>query len=266
MPTDNSRPMRVTVVDPPAYTPPYDHCAVRGARAPRARGRARHEPVPARAGPAARRLPPRGELLPPRGARARSRRGCSTRSTCSRLASRLRAPAPRRRALPVAAGAGRWTALLVRAIPATARDHGARHPAARGERAPRGARGALLARSTRSSCTRRPAASGWSRSWAAAGARARDPARSVRATSRGDDGRRTGPGASATSTAARSCSFFGLVRPYKGVDVLIEAFAATPADAVLLVVGMPRYAARAAASGARASSASPTGCASCRGS
>ena len=34
--------------------------------------------------------------------------------------------------------------------------------------------------------------------------------------------------------------FFGLVRPYKGVDLLVEAFAATPDDAVLLVVGMPR--------------------------
>jgi glycosyltransferase involved in cell wall biosynthesis len=31
--------------------------------------------------------------------------------------------------------------------------------------------------------------------------------------------------------------FFGLVRPYKGLDVLIEAFASTPPDAVLLVVG-----------------------------
>jgi glycosyltransferase involved in cell wall biosynthesis len=30
---------------------------------------------------------------------------------------------------------------------------------------------------------------------------------------------------------------FGLVRPYKGVDLLIEAFAAAPEDAVLLVVG-----------------------------
>lgn len=30
---------------------------------------------------------------------------------------------------------------------------------------------------------------------------------------------------------------FGLVRPYKGVDLLIEAFAAAPPDAVLLVVG-----------------------------
>jgi glycosyltransferase involved in cell wall biosynthesis len=34
--------------------------------------------------------------------------------------------------------------------------------------------------------------------------------------------------------------FFGLVRPYKGVDLLVEAFASTPEDAVLLVVGMPR--------------------------
>lgn len=30
---------------------------------------------------------------------------------------------------------------------------------------------------------------------------------------------------------------FGLVRPYKGVDLLIEAFAAAPPEAVLLVVG-----------------------------
>jgi glycosyltransferase involved in cell wall biosynthesis len=32
---------------------------------------------------------------------------------------------------------------------------------------------------------------------------------------------------------------FGLIRPHKGVDVLIEAFAATPEDAVLLIVGRP---------------------------
>ena len=34
--------------------------------------------------------------------------------------------------------------------------------------------------------------------------------------------------------------FFGLVRPYKGVDLLVEALAGTPDDVVLLVVGMPR--------------------------
>jgi glycosyltransferase involved in cell wall biosynthesis len=34
--------------------------------------------------------------------------------------------------------------------------------------------------------------------------------------------------------------FFGLVRPYKGVDLLVEAFADAPDDTVLLVVGMPR--------------------------
>jgi glycosyltransferase involved in cell wall biosynthesis len=32
---------------------------------------------------------------------------------------------------------------------------------------------------------------------------------------------------------------FGLVRPYKGIDVLIDAFAATPPETVLLVVGRP---------------------------
>jgi glycosyltransferase involved in cell wall biosynthesis len=34
--------------------------------------------------------------------------------------------------------------------------------------------------------------------------------------------------------------FFGLVRSYKGIDVLIDAFAGTPEDTVLLVVGLPR--------------------------
>ena len=34
--------------------------------------------------------------------------------------------------------------------------------------------------------------------------------------------------------------FFGLMRPYKGIDLLIEAFRQAPEDAVLLVVGMPR--------------------------
>ncbi len=34
--------------------------------------------------------------------------------------------------------------------------------------------------------------------------------------------------------------FFGLIRPYKGVDLLIEAFKYTSDDAVLLVVGMPK--------------------------
>jgi glycosyltransferase involved in cell wall biosynthesis len=34
--------------------------------------------------------------------------------------------------------------------------------------------------------------------------------------------------------------FFGLIRPYKGLEVLVEAFAQAPPDALLLVVGMPR--------------------------
>jgi glycosyltransferase involved in cell wall biosynthesis len=34
--------------------------------------------------------------------------------------------------------------------------------------------------------------------------------------------------------------FFGLLRPYKGVDLLVEAFAGTPEEAVLVIAGMPR--------------------------
>jgi glycosyltransferase involved in cell wall biosynthesis len=48
------------------------------------------------------------------------------------------------------------------------------------------------------------------------------------------------PPALAGLDGRRVVLFFGLVRPYKGVDLLVEAFAATPEDAVLLVVGMPR--------------------------
>jgi glycosyltransferase involved in cell wall biosynthesis len=48
------------------------------------------------------------------------------------------------------------------------------------------------------------------------------------------------PAALAGLEARRVVLFFGLVRPYKGVDLLVEAFAGAPDDAVLLIVGMPR--------------------------
>lgn len=48
------------------------------------------------------------------------------------------------------------------------------------------------------------------------------------------------PPALAGLDGRRVVLFFGLVRPYKGVDLLVEAFAGAPEDAVLLVVGMPR--------------------------
>lgn len=51
--------------------------------------------------------------------------------------------------------------------------------------------------------------------------------------------RRTPP-ALAGLDGRRVVLFFGLVRPYKGVDLLLEAFAGAPEDAVLLIVGMPR--------------------------
>ncbi len=48
------------------------------------------------------------------------------------------------------------------------------------------------------------------------------------------------PPALAGLEGRRVVLFFGLVRPYKGVDLLIEALAGAPADVVLLIVGMPR--------------------------
>jgi glycosyltransferase involved in cell wall biosynthesis len=48
------------------------------------------------------------------------------------------------------------------------------------------------------------------------------------------------PEALAGLAGRRVVLFFGLVRPYKGVDLLVEAFAGAPDDAVLVVAGMPR--------------------------
>ena len=48
------------------------------------------------------------------------------------------------------------------------------------------------------------------------------------------------PPALAGLDGRRVVLFFGLVRPYKGVDLLVEAFAGAPADVVRLGVGMPR--------------------------
>ena len=48
------------------------------------------------------------------------------------------------------------------------------------------------------------------------------------------------PAALAGLDGRRVVLFFGLVRPYTGLDLLVEALAGTPDDVVLLVVGMPR--------------------------
>jgi glycosyltransferase involved in cell wall biosynthesis len=48
------------------------------------------------------------------------------------------------------------------------------------------------------------------------------------------------PPALAGLEGRRVVLFFGLVRPYKGVDLLVDALAGTPDDIVLLVIGMPR--------------------------
>jgi glycosyltransferase involved in cell wall biosynthesis len=53
-------------------------------------------------------------------------------------------------------------------------------------------------------------------------------------------GRDAQPAALEGLAGRRVVLFFGLVRPYKGVDLLIEALAGTPDDVILLVVGMPR--------------------------
>ena len=81
--------MRVQVVDPPAYTPPYDRALCAALAARRRRGRADHQPLPVRPGP---RAPTAtgstssSTAAPPRrGARrARAARGCEARRARAR--------------------------------------------------------------------------------------------------------------------------------------------------------------------------------------
>lgn len=228
--------MRVTVVDPPAYTPPYDHalCAALGRRGLDV------ELVTSRF-----RF---GDVPPPEGYRRtegfyRLRPGSGTAKALQhppdmgRLARRLRR-----------AEHGvvhfQWLPLpmldrfLVRAFPrpvvVTAHDvlpREVRRGAAAGARAVLRAADAVVVHSE----------AGRSRLLAEAGV---DPGR-VRVIPHGafrhlDTPAAAQPPALAGLDGRTVVLFFGLVRPYKGVDLLLEAFAATPADAVLLVVGMPR--------------------------
>jgi glycosyltransferase involved in cell wall biosynthesis len=228
--------MRVTVVDPPAYTPPYDHalCAAlagRGLDVELVTSHFRYGGVPQ----------PQGYHRTEGFYRVRpgsaAAKAVQHPLDMSRLARRLRR-APRGvvhfQWLPIPA-LDRW---LVRAFPRpvvlTAHDVLPRE-ARRGG----GAGSSSLLRTVDAVVVHSEV--GRSRLVAEAGV---DPAR-INVIPHGAFEHLTGP-ASVTPPALegldgrRVVLFFGLVRPYKGVDLLVEAFPATPDDAVLLVVGMPR--------------------------
>ena len=229
--------MRVTVVDPPAYTPPYDHalCAAlagRGLDVELVTSHFQYSGVP----------PPQGyrrtegfyRVRPGSAAAKALQHPCDT----ARLAWRLRRAAQgvvHFQWLPIPALDG----LLVRGFPRpvvlTAHDvlpREVRRGGGAGSRSLLRAVDAVVVHSE----------AGRSRLVTEAGV---DPTR-IHVIPHGAFQHLTAPASAGVPPALegldgrRVVLFFGLVRPYKGVDLLVEAFAATPDDAVLLVVGMPR--------------------------
>jgi glycosyltransferase involved in cell wall biosynthesis len=228
--------MRVTVVDPPAYTPPYDHalCAALGRRGLDVELVTSHFRFGAVPPPAGYRRTESFYRLRPGSAAAKA---LQHPLDMSRLARRLRAAergVVHFQWLPIPA----LDRFLVRAFPrpvvVTAHDvlpREVRRGAAAGTRALLRLADAVVVHSE----------AGRSRLLAEVGV---DPGR-AHVIPHGVFEHLDTPGAAAPPAlegldGRRVVLFFGLVRPYKGVDLLVEAFAATPADAVLLVVGMPR--------------------------
>jgi glycosyltransferase involved in cell wall biosynthesis len=228
--------MRVTIVDPPAYTPPYDHAlcsalAQRGLDVELVTSHFRF-----------------GGVLPPEGYRrtegfyrlrpdSPAAKALQHPFDMSRLALRLRR-GPRGvvhfQWLPVPA----LDRLLLRGFPRplvlTAHDvlpREVRRGAAAGTRAALRGVDAVVVHSD----------AGRARLVGEVGV---DPAR-VHVIPHGAFEHLAAPASGTPAALAgldgrRVVLCFGLVRPYKGIDLLVEAFAAAPADAVLLVVGRPR--------------------------
>jgi glycosyltransferase involved in cell wall biosynthesis len=228
--------MRVTIVDPPAYTPPYDHALSsalgrRGLDVELVTSHFRFGAVP----------PPDGYRRTEAFYRARpdnpGAKAAQHPFDMARLARRLRREAPgvvHFQWLPLPVLDRALVRLFPRPIVVTAHDvqpREVRRGAAAGSRALLRTADAVVVHSE----------AGRSR---LVGELGLDPARveviphgafeHLAAAPSGT------PAALAGLDGRRVVLFFGLVRPYKGVDLLVEAFAATPPDVVLLVVGMPR--------------------------
>ena len=236
-------------------------CAALAAR--RGRGRAGHQPRSL----TGRCRPPTAtrsrELLLPAlaaaGSRPRGRRGLrSSPSTCPTCAACApTAAARRRRPLPVADASRRSTPAAARRAPAGA--HRPLPAAGRLARALRAPAARLLCAHGRA---RRPLRARRRPAREAAGvdadARPRDPARRLRLPDP-PAGRAPLP-AELAAVEGPVILLFGLLRPYKGVDVLLEAFREIE-GAELWIVGMPRMDLAAAATSWPRAARGP--CASC---
>jgi glycosyltransferase involved in cell wall biosynthesis len=230
--------MRVTVVDPPAYTPPYDHalCAAlgrRGVDVELATSRFRYS---APAAPAGYRL---SICFYGRGGSSALAKAAQHPFDMARLARR--AKTERRDVvhfqwLPVPP-VDRWLLrLFERPLVLTAHDILPREAGAIGRRAWARLLGELDAVVVHSGDGRRRLVEDLGLA-----------ASKVHVIPHGAFDHLTRPSSELPLDPAvgqlddrRVVLFFGLVRPYKGLDLLIEAFASTQDDAVLLVVGMPR--------------------------
>jgi glycosyltransferase involved in cell wall biosynthesis len=227
--------MEVTVVDPPAYTPPYDHslCAAlacRGNDIELVTSRFRHGSVPDPVGYR------RSELFYRVGAASPIAKGFQHPLDMLRLARRLRRHRP-------AVVHFQWLPLpevdrsLLRAFPRplvfTAHDLLPRGRAPRRRRAAAQLFDVVDAVVVHSESGRGRLVSGLG-----------VPESKVVVIPHGsfdylaglDGGARMDP-AVGDLNGRKVVLCFGLIRPYKGIDLLIEAFAATPPEAVLLVVG-----------------------------
>ena len=229
--------MRVTVADPPAYTPPYDHAlcealADRGLDVTLATSRFRFEDVPAPAG--YRRLECFYRVAPGSAAA----KAIQHPFDMLRLARRARAEAVdvvHFQWLPIP----RLDRMLVRSFPRpvvlTAHDLTPREVRL-------GARGGTTELFQRADAVIAHSQAGANRLVN----RQHVPADRVHVIPHGafthlaDLAEGPQPPALTKLEGRRVVLFFGLVRPYKGVDLLVEALAGTPDDVVLLVVGMPR--------------------------
>jgi len=230
--------MRVTVVDPPAYTPPYDHSlcralAERGMDVELVTSHFRYGPVPEPRGYR------RSESFYRHGAGNRIAKSLAHPVGMSRLAARTKQ-------LPLGVTHFQWLPvpqldqLLVRRVPRprvlTAHDLLPREAGDHRRRAARAAMDKMDAIVVHSQSGR----DRLTRDFGLAADRVHViPHGAFDYLTELDSDGRLDP-AVGDLTGKKVVLFFGLIRPYKGVDVLIEAFAKAPADAVLIVAGNPR--------------------------
>ena len=229
--------MRVTVVDPPAYTPPYDHalCAAladRGHEVTLATSHFRFGEVPE---PHGYRRDECFYRLAPGSAAAKAVQHPADMLRLARRTRGARDDVVHFQWLPIP----NLDRLLVRRFPRpvvlTAHDVTPREVRA-------GARGGMPAVLRAVDAVVVHSRAGAERVSAEAGVQAERihviPHGAFTHLTRMPQG--PAPPALAGLEGRRVVLFFGLVRPYKGVDLLVEALAGAPDDAVLLVVGMPR--------------------------